>query len=83
MESYKRQVMQIVNDTTQTTNTFLILARSKKEKEIVKKAVKAFGFAQLTFGPETKNQAFIEVHVSSPIDLYYIGQYVQHYRLYK
>jgi hypothetical protein len=70
--------METTND-YKPKNNFKILAPSKKEKETIKKAVKIFGCIQLVFGPETKNNKFIEVHVSDPIDLFYLGQIYNYY----
>ena len=62
-------------------NNFKILAPTKAEKKRIEKAVKYYGCVQIVLGPNTINDQYVEIHVSDPIDLFYIGQLVMVYKL--
>jgi hypothetical protein len=62
--------------TTNNDNTsykFKILATTKADRARTIKAVKAFDSIQLVCGPETKYNQYVEIYVSDPLDLFYLG----------
>jgi hypothetical protein len=67
--------METTND-NKPSNNYKILASTKDEKDLIIKAVQRLSFVQLILGPETIFNEYVTIHVTEPIDLFYLGQFV-------